>query len=121
MLSNAYYFSLLSLFARHTDTSTPVPWTRLIRFKATDGRVLFGEPILPSPDFDLGDTTPSTNLTAKVLIGSDIFDNSGATYVSNEIIQVTHLLGPLVPADVPSVRCIGLNFKAHSEQSMSGL
>ena len=46
-----------------------VAWQRLIRFVATDGRTLRGEPILPSPDFDLGSTTEQTGLKAKVIAG----------------------------------------------------
>ncbi|CAN9283187.1 unnamed protein product [Alternaria alternata] len=44
-----------------------VAWSRLIRFIATDGRILRGEPILPTPDFDLGKTTAETKLKAKVI------------------------------------------------------
>lgn len=92
-----------------------VPWSRLIRFISTDGRVLRGEPILPSADFDLGLTTPSTKLTAKVLAGDDIFDVSGKTHLTEEIATVDKLLGPLAPQDVTNLRCVGLNYKTHSK------
>jgi hypothetical protein len=91
-----------------------VVWERLIRFIATDGRLLRGEPILPTPDFDLGSTTPETKLKAKVIIGDDIYDTTGATKVTDEIVTVKRLLGPLAREDVPILRCVGLNYAKHS-------
>ena len=91
-----------------------VVWERLIRFVATDGRVLRGEPILPSPDFDLGSTTAETALKARVIIGNDIYDTTGKTRVSDEIVVVKQLLGPLAQEDIPIIRCIGLNYTKHS-------
>ncbi|KAH7028667.1 hypothetical protein B0J12DRAFT_683338 [Macrophomina phaseolina] len=92
-------------------------WQRLIRFVATDGRTLYGEPILPSPDFDLGNTRPDTNLKAKIISGKDLFDTTGATHVTEEIVTVQKLLGPLAQEDVPIVRCIGLNYKTHIKEA----
>lgn len=89
-------------------------WNRLIRFVATDGRILRGEPILPSPDFDLGSVTAKTNLKARVISGNDLYDTTGITKVSDEIATVKELLGPLAQADVPIVRCVGLNYAKHS-------
>ncbi|KAH8819110.1 hypothetical protein F5884DRAFT_759489 [Xylogone sp. PMI_703] len=79
-----------------------VVWQRLIRFVATDGRVLRGEPILPSLDFDLGDTTADTKLQAKV---------------SDEVVTVKQLLGPLAQEDVPILRCVGLNYAKHIKEA----
>ena len=90
-------------------------WDRLIRFVATDSRVLYGEPIVPYPDFDLGTTTEQTGLKAKVIQGDDLYDTSGATRVTDEIVTVQRLLGPLAQKDVPILRCIGLNYASHSE------
>lgn len=92
-----------------------VSWSRLIRFVATDGRTLRGEPILPSPDFDLGQTTEATGLKAKVIQGEDIYDTTGATKVTDEVVTVKTLLGPLAQSDVPILRCIGLNYATHSQ------
>jgi hypothetical protein len=89
-------------------------WDRLIRFVATDGRTLYGEPILPSPDFDIGTTSAETKLQAKVIEGTDIYDTTGKTKVSDEIVTVKKLLGPLEQRDVPILRCIGLNYAKHS-------
>ncbi|KAK2017432.1 hypothetical protein LZ32DRAFT_665328 [Colletotrichum eremochloae] len=94
-----------------------VAWTRLIRFVAKDGRVLRGEPILPNDEFDLGDTTEETGLKAKVISGSDIYDTSGETKVTDEVVVVKKLLGPLTPEDVPILRCIGLNYASHIKEA----
>jgi len=92
----------------------PLSWKRLIRFESTDGKILRGEPILPSPDFDVGSTTEKTGLKAKVIsvANNDIFDPD--TKVTNEEVTVKKLLGPVTTEEVPIIRCIGLNFKKHS-------
>ena len=89
-------------------------WDRLIRFVSTDGRELRGEPILPSADFDVGTTTEETDLTAKVIdvANGDIF--SVDTKVTDEVVTVKKLLGPVTTDEVPIIRCIGLNFIKHS-------
>ena len=87
-------------------------WNRLIRFVATDGRTLYGEPIMPEGDFDLGTTTETTGLKAKVIQGDDLFSSARVT---DEVVTVKRLLGPLAQKDVPVLRCIGLNYASHSE------
>ncbi|EED14953.1 fumarylacetoacetate hydrolase, putative [Talaromyces stipitatus ATCC 10500] len=94
-----------------------VVWERLIRFVATDGRTLYGEPILLSPDFDLGTTTAEIKLQAKVIVGSDIYDETGATRITDEVVTVQKLLGPLTQEDVPILRCVGLNYKTHIQET----
>lgn len=95
----------------------PVAWERLIRFVTEDGRVLRGEPILPSPDFDLGTTTEETKLQAKVIQGEDIYDTTGKTVVTDEVVTVKKLLGPLAQSDVPILRCVGLNYAKHIREA----
>ncbi|CAI4212768.1 unnamed protein product [Parascedosporium putredinis] len=90
-----------------------VAWNRLIRFVSTDGRTLYGEPILPSEDFDLGNTTEHTKLQAKVIQGDDLYDVTGKTAVTDEIVTVQELLGPLAQSDVDILRCVGLNYAKH--------
>ncbi|KAI1053012.1 hypothetical protein LB506_010154 [Fusarium annulatum] len=90
-----------------------VAWQRLIRFVSTDGRLLRGEPILPTPDFDLGDTTEETKLQARVIEGDDLYDTTGVTRVTDEVVTVKTLLGPLVASDVSILRCVGLNYATH--------
>ncbi|KAM0079764.1 hypothetical protein ACKRZS_008093 [Fusarium odoratissimum] len=94
-----------------------VAWQRLIRFVSTDGRLLRGEPILPTPDFDLGNTTEETKLKACVIEGEDIYDTTGATRVTDEVVTVKTLLGPLVASDVPILRCVGLNYATHIREA----
>ena len=91
-----------------------VAWTRAIRFIAADGRTLRGESILPSPDFDLGWTSENDQLKAKIIRGDDLYDNTGKTRVSDEVVTVKKLLGPLARDDVPILRCVGLNYTKHS-------
>jgi hypothetical protein len=91
-----------------------LPWTRLIRFEATDGRILRGEPVLPNDDFDLGGVTEADQLKAKIITGDDIFDTTGKTKVTDETATVKTILGPLTREDVPVLRCIGLNYAKHS-------
>ena len=95
-----------------------VAWKRLIRFEATDGRILYGEPILPSEEYDLGLVNVDDNLTAKIIKGQDIFSEAGDTHVSDEITGVKKVLGPLTAAEVPILRCVGLNYAKHSEQTL---
>ncbi|KAF5250694.1 hypothetical protein FANTH_4137 [Fusarium anthophilum] len=94
-----------------------VAWQRLIRFVSTDGRLLRGEPILPTPDFDLGNTTEETKLQARVIQGDDIYDTTGATRVTDEVVTVKTLLGPLVASDVSILRCVGLNYATHIREA----
>ncbi|KUJ16927.1 uncharacterized protein LY89DRAFT_645965 [Mollisia scopiformis] len=94
-----------------------VVWERLIRFVAADGRILRGEPILPHPNFDLGQTTAATKLTAKVIYGDDIYDTTGHTKVTDEVVTVKQLLGPLAQEDVPILRCVGLNYAKHIKEA----
>lgn len=62
------YVASSSQSTRSSNQIMRTAWQRLIRFVATDGRTLYGEPILPSPDFDLGNTTAGTGLKAKSLL-----------------------------------------------------
>lgn len=94
-----------------------VAWKQLIRFVAEDDRVLHGEPILPSADFDLGTTTKETKLQARIIKGDDIYDTTGKTVVIDEVVTVKKLLGPLAQSDVPILRCVGLNYQKHIREA----
>lgn len=94
-----------------------VCWDRLIRFIATDGCELRGEPIMPTPDFDLGSVSEATQLRARVITGGDIYDDTGETKVTDEIVTVSRLLGPLAQSDVDIIRCVGLNYGNHRNLS----
>ena len=94
-----------------------VAWTRAIRFVSSDDKVLYGEPILSKADYDLGKWTGDVELKAKVITGEDLFDTTGITRVSDEVVTVKKLLGPLTKNDVPILRCVGLNYAKHSTRS----
>ncbi|KAK5082216.1 hypothetical protein LTR05_007360 [Lithohypha guttulata] len=97
-----------------------IAWTRLIRFKASDGRILRGEPIVSNErpdDFDLGKTSEADQLQARVITGEDIFDTTGKTKVTDEVVSVARLLGPLEQAEVPILRCVGLNYAKHIKEA----
>lgn len=94
-----------------------VAWNRAIRFITTDDRVLYGEPILSDPELDLGKLREGDKLQAKVIVGDDLFDTSGATSVSDEVVDVKKLLGPLAKEDVPILRCVGLNYAKHIKEA----
>lgn len=90
-------------------------WKRLIRFVARDGKIYRGEPIFTDTNYDVGKKyLAGDQLKAKVIKGTNIFEN---TIVTDEILEVVKLLGPLTPEDVPIVKCIGLNYTKHIEES----
>lgn len=91
-----------------------LPWKRLIRFEATDGRILRGEPVLPDKEIDLGFVTEADQIEAKVLVGDDIYDVTGKTRLLAETVLVKKILSPLAQSDVPILRCVGLNYAKHS-------
>ncbi|KAJ5763914.1 hypothetical protein N7533_002595 [Penicillium manginii] len=93
------------------------PWKRLIRFIATDGRTLRGEPILENPNTDLGFITEADLLQAHIIEGDDIYDTTGKTRVTDEIVTVKTILGPLAQEDVPILRCVGLNYAKHIKEA----
>ncbi|KAJ5133962.1 hypothetical protein N7448_001017 [Penicillium atrosanguineum] len=95
----------------------PLPWKRLIRFIATDGRTLRGEPILPTPTTDLGFITEQDKLQARVIEGDDIYDTTGKTRITDEIVTVRTILGPLTQEEVPILRCVGLNYAKHIKEA----
>lgn len=106
----------IRLYPSHSisrSSNMKVPWQRLIRFEAGEGRVLLGEPII-SEDFDLGNFKEGDELTAKVIDGTSIYDDCKVT---DEVVKVKKLLGPLVPSDVPILRCVGLNYAKHIKEA----
>lgn len=86
-------------------------WSRLIRFIAEDGKIYRGEPIIASEsDFDVGvQFNEGKLIKARVIVG-DIFNNAKVT---DKILEVKQLLGPLTAEDVPILKCIGLNYLDH--------
>lgn len=74
------------------------------------GVARYGEPVIKA-DEDVGVLASRGALNVKVLEGSGIFDLTG----TERIESVGKLLGPLTEADVPIIRCIGLNYTTHSK------
>lgn len=91
--------------AQTSPTNTP---QRLIRFLAKDGRTYYGDAILPSTSTDLNAAT-----RARIIQGSPW----GPHTISSTTAEIQHLLCPLARADVPTVRCLGLNYAQHAKES----
>lgn len=85
-------------------------WNRLIRFVGDDNQVHYGEPIISSAS-EVTTLLDEGKLSAKELAGTSPFDCKE----TGKELKVQKLLGPLVPADVPIVRCVGLNYMKHSK------
>lgn len=90
----------------------PYQWQRLVRYTSTAGdEIRYGEPLLnPDQINQITSLAESNELLVKRLQGTS-WDNLEAT---TEIDRVSQLLGPLRPADVPIIRCTGINYKTHS-------
>ena len=103
-----------------SSTSKLVPWTRLIRFQQPgSSKILYGEPV--AEDYsDLGQLASGGGLKAKIIQpgqdGEGIW--STETKVTDEIVNVGTLLGPLGVKDVSIIKCIGLNYKLHSKYNL---
>ena len=98
-----------------TKMSVNVPWSRLIRFvSAEDDQIHFGDVIVPSPDFDIGLPANASSLRAKLITGDPL---SSDCKVTDQVVEVKKLLGPLTPGMVPAVRCIGGNYETHCKHS----
>ncbi len=85
----------------------PANRQRLIRFLARDGRVLYGDAILPPGVADIGQATQARVLAGRVF---------GEHTVTDEVADVRLLLAPLAPEDVGTVRCLGLNYVLHAKE-----
>ncbi|KAF8475863.1 hypothetical protein BDZ91DRAFT_710472 [Kalaharituber pfeilii] len=85
-------------------------FSRLIRFIATDGKVYYGNAILPTGISDAAKTTKAN------LIEGDIF-SAAARVNENKVLDVKKLLAPIDPREVKTVRCLGLNYAAHAKES----
>lgn len=86
-------------------------FSRLIHFESDDGNSFYGEPEIDNVA-QLQERLDSNNLFARPLTGSSIFNLSGSPEGSSSK-RVTKLLGVLLPADVPLIKCVGLNYITH--------
>jgi hypothetical protein len=90
-------------------------WKRLVRFRSTDGRVLRGEPVVRDDLQDLGSITAADEVEVRILSEGDIYDTTGKTRLLEETAIVERVLAPLAAAEVPILRCVGLNYATHSK------
>ncbi|CAG8092971.1 unnamed protein product [Penicillium nalgiovense] len=87
-----------------------------MRFQCTDGRILRGEPLVTA-DIDIGFITAADKVQARVLSGNDIYDTTGRTRLTDEIVDVETVLAPLAKEEVPILRCVGLNYAKHIREA----
>jgi hypothetical protein len=96
-----------------------VSWSRLIRFVPVGGSdVLYGEPVASNYD-DIGAVADAGELQAKVIVVDASGPLSPSAKVTEEVVRVGKLLGPLDWDNCTDIKCIGLNYKKHSERGRS--
>ena len=81
---------------------------RLVRFLAQDGRIYYGDAILPKGATDVGKAKQ-----ARIVVG-DVF---GKHEVTDNVADIRLFLAPLALEDVRTVRCLGLNYEKHARES----
>lgn len=90
-------------------------WSHLIRF-THNGKQHYGNSIFPQgarPD-DIATIAREGNLKAKTISGDPFSDE----YLVNDgDVTVDKLLCPLTQEQVPIIRCVGLNYMKHSEET----
>ncbi|CZR43959.1 uncharacterized protein FPRO_13767 [Fusarium proliferatum ET1] len=90
-------------------------WKRLARFvpKGYPSKTLIGEPENHAIDVGLALYKGET-VKARVFSGSSVLE-PGAP--SGEVVEIDRVLSPLTQAEVGTIRCIGLNYKAHAAEA----
>ncbi|KAF9445852.1 fumarylacetoacetate hydrolase [Macrolepiota fuliginosa MF-IS2] len=81
---------------------------RFVRFISDDGKEYYGDAILPD-----GSTDASQSTQARLIQG-DILDDFEIT---DQVKSITKLLSPLPSERVRTVRCVGLNYVAHINET----
>jgi hypothetical protein len=84
------------------------PWKRLIRFRDDNDFEHYGEPRIDDSEDLLAKL--NNDLEAEVLEGDNLFEVKS----TGRIVPVKEIVNLLQGKDVPTVRCIGLNYKTHS-------
>ncbi|ORY24550.1 hypothetical protein BCR39DRAFT_546370 [Naematelia encephala] len=95
-----------------------VSWSRLIRFVPAEdpSSILYGEP--QGDDFgDIGALADDGRLKAAVIEVDSSGPLSDSAKLTETILTVGKLLGPLAPDDCTDIKCIGLNYKKHIEEA----
>ena len=90
-------------------------WDRLVRYvSAEDNQIHHGEPIMEDNDVDkVAELAADGKLEVVVLKG----DDPVTLERTDKTDTVKTLLGPLDLRNTPIMRCIGLNYKSHSEDA----
>ncbi|KAF5009241.1 hypothetical protein FDECE_4534 [Fusarium decemcellulare] len=86
-------------------------WTRLIRFVDDNGNETFGEPIIQD-DKEFSDRLAKNDLWAVEYKGQSPVSD----LTKGEKVHVKAIRDLLRPADVPIIRCIGLNYIKHIKE-----
>jgi hypothetical protein len=99
-------------------STMPTPsWSRLIRFIPTGSTIpIYGEPVAHSYT-DIGALADAGELSARVILVDSDGPLSPSARVTDEILRVAKLLGPLDAQSCTDIKCIGLNYKKHSESA----
>ena len=90
-----------------------VAWDRFVRYVpiGAEDTIRYGDPILTDSEIDIiAQLANEGKLKVKVLQGENPLD----AQPTGEVDTVRKLLGPLEAANVPIIRCIGLNYRTHS-------
>jgi hypothetical protein len=82
--------------------------------------VLYGEPVASTYD-DIGAVADAGELQAKVIVVDASGPLSPSAKVTDEVVRVGKLLGPLDWDNCTDIKCIGLNYKKHSERRARAL
>ncbi|CAH1769280.1 4120_t:CDS:2, partial [Entrophospora sp. SA101] len=96
-IKSSFESRLFSSSTFTTNSKQAVVWDRLIRFVAEDQEIYFGQPI-----------NPSSSSEGSGVIGKD-------EQASNE------LKANVIDAQIPIIRCVGLNYKAHAHETSQPL
>lgn len=75
---------------------------RLIRFRAADGLIHYGQPILPRGTWDMAMARQAHIITGDLWRNPILTDN---------VAKVMRLLPPLARHHIGTVRCLGLNYR----------
>lgn len=94
---------------------SPNTWSRLIRFVDDNGNETFGEPIIKD-DKEFAERLAKNDLWAVEYKGP----SPVGALTKGENVHVKALRDLLRPADVPIVKCIGLNYIKHSKPIIEG-
>lgn len=84
-----------------------MPFKRLVRFVAADGKTYFGDAILPS-----GSSDSRRSEKAYKIVGDVFSDHT----ITDEVLTIEKLLSPLESDQIKTVRMIGMNYRRHAEE-----